>query len=193
MDNLEIARAVVCGLSFGGMVAQQFAVHHPDRLEALVLADTAVSVTLTLSDKLQSYIFFPKWAMQLTIRLLSVERFTRLSFWLARQTRSENWFGRDENTRQYVENCMLKMDQNEYLKIYGAIYEFRLLPLERIQCPTLVLNGEHESKAVFRHTKEILKRIPRSTAVVIPGAGHTSNMENADVFNQTLDEFLQRV
>jgi pimeloyl-ACP methyl ester carboxylesterase len=192
LDALEIENPILCGLSLGGMIAQEYAVRYPEKLKALILADTAVSVSLTLSDKLQRYVLFPRWAMLLTIWMMSVEKFTRLSFWLARVTRSEGWFGEDESTMDYVERCMLQMDDGEYLKIYGAIYAFKLLPLEKITCPVIVLNGEHESKSVFRHTEEILRRVPQAEARVVPGAGHTPNMENPEAFNQLVGEFLDR-
>jgi non-heme chloroperoxidase len=191
LEALDIQDPILCGLSLGGMIAQAFAVQNPSRLKALVLADTAVSVSLTWSDKVQRYVLFPKWALLLTIKLMSVSSFTRFSFWLARATRSQGWIGQDEATRSYIEACMLRMNQEEYLKVYGAIYDFRLLPLEKISAPTLVLNGEHEAKNVFRHTQEILHRVHNSKAALVPGAGHTSNMENADVFNQYVDEFLK--
>ena len=190
LDALDIQSPVLCGLSLGGMIAQAFAVRHPGRLRALILADTAVSVSLTLTDKLQRYVLFPKWAMELTIRAMSAEQFTRFSFWAARVTRSGQWFGQDPDTQNYVEQCMLRMDDGEYLKLYGAMYDFHLLPLELIRCPTLVLNGEYESKSVFRHTAEILQRVPQAKAQVVPGAGHTSNMENAAAFNDLVTGFL---
>jgi pimeloyl-ACP methyl ester carboxylesterase len=191
LDSMGIESAIICGLSLGGMIAQSFAVHNPARVKALILSDTAVSVSLTWTDKVQRYVLFPKWAMLLTIRWLSAEKFTRFSFWLARVTRSEDWFGQDETTAAYVEQCMLQMSDAEYLKIYNAIYEFKLLPLERITAPTLVLNGEYESKSVFRHTQEILRRVKGSEAVVVSGAGHTSNMENPMDFNALVGEFLR--
>jgi pimeloyl-ACP methyl ester carboxylesterase len=192
LDALEIRTPVVCGLSLGGMIAQSFAVRHPARVKALILADTAVSVSLTLSDKLQRYLLFPFWAMAATIKMMGAENFTRFSFWLARATRSEQWFGQDETTRSYVEQCMLRMNQAEYLKIYGAIYGFDLLPLQEISAPTLVLNGEYEFKSVFRHTDEILRRVRGSQARIIPGAGHVSNMENPQAFTALMDEMLNR-
>ncbi|MGD8456700.1 MAG: alpha/beta hydrolase [Anaerolineales bacterium] len=192
LDVLEIENPILCGLSLGGMIAQSYAVQYPERLKALVLADTAVSVNLTLSDKLQRYVLFPRWAMLMTIRMMSMEKFTRFSFWLARATRSGEWFGEDKRTQDYVERCMLQMNDKEYLKIYGAIYDFKLQPLEKIRCPTLVLNGEHESKSVFRHTEEILRRVPQAEAEIVPGAGHTSNMENPEAFNRLVGSFLKR-
>ena len=40
LDVLGIDRVVVCGLSLGGMVAQQMAIDHPQRAAALVVADS---------------------------------------------------------------------------------------------------------------------------------------------------------
>ena len=189
---LELEKPIICGLSLGGMIAQAVAVRPSIDLKALILADTAVSVDLTLSDKLQTYVLFPKWAMKFTIRAMSARKFTEFSFWLAQKTRSSEWFGQDEGTANYVRDCMLQLSDSEYEKIYDAIYEFRLQPLERIKVPTLVLNGEFESRAVFRHTEEMLRRIPNSESAIVPGAGHTSNMENPEVFNDLLAQFLIR-
>ena len=190
--GLGLAKPIVCGMSLGGMIAQAYAVRSSSKLRALILADTAVSVSLTLSDKLQRYVLFPKWAMKVTIRSLSARKFTRFSFWLARATRSGEWFGRDEATAEYVRNCMLQLSDSEYEKIYDSIYGFGLQPLGRIRVPTLVLNGEYESKAVFRHTEELKRRVPQVEATIVPGAGHTSNMENPEAFNELVDEFLSR-
>ncbi|NIS81615.1 MAG: alpha/beta fold hydrolase [Anaerolineales bacterium] len=192
LDAFSIERTILCGLSLGGMIAQSFTVKYTSRVHALVLSDTAVSVKLTLSDKLQRYVLFPKWLMQLTIRSLGVERFVRFSFWLAKVTRSEDWIGKDEVTRAYITETMLRMEETEYLKIYGAIYDFDLLDLSRIDVPTLVLNGEHESRSVVRHAEEIVRRVERSEMKVVPDAGHTSNMENAPAFNAMVEEFLNR-
>ena len=48
LDELGIARAHVVGLSMGGMIAQAFAAAHPDRVTALVLADTASEFDATI-------------------------------------------------------------------------------------------------------------------------------------------------
>ena len=190
--ELGLEQPIICGMSLGGMIAQAYAVRATANIRALILADTAVSVSLTLSDKLQRYVLFPKWAMKLTIRLLSARNFTRFSFWLAKVTRSGEWFGQDETTAEYVRNQMLRMSDSEYLKIYDAIYGFGIQPLEQIRAPTLVLNGEFESKAVFRHAEELLRRVPHVESAIVPGAGHTSNMENPEAFNRLAEDFLNR-
>jgi len=63
LDAMNLDKIILCGLSLGGMVAQSYGVRNNHRLQALILADTAVSVRLTLRDKLQRYILAPKWVM----------------------------------------------------------------------------------------------------------------------------------
>lgn len=190
LEALDLAPIILCGLSLGGMIAQSFAVRHGQRLQALILADTAVSVSLTLSDKLTRYLLAPKWLMLATIRWMSVPQFVDFSFKLAQSTRSTTWFGQNEETAAYVRQAMLNTSTEEYLKIYDAIYDFNLLNLAAIKVPTLILNGEHESRSVFRHTEEMLRWMPQAEAEIVPGAGHTSNMENPGAFNAHVDRFL---
>jgi pimeloyl-ACP methyl ester carboxylesterase len=71
------------GLSLGGMIAQTYAVNYPEALDALVLADTAVSTRLTAWDKAMT-LLFPGWMMQATVRLLGPRRYTDVAFWLAK-------------------------------------------------------------------------------------------------------------
>ncbi|HEY46876.1 MAG: hypothetical protein AMJ88_06970 [Anaerolineae bacterium SM23_ 63] len=193
LEALDVQQTILCGLSLGGMIAQAFAVKYPSMLKALVLADTAVSTSLTLNDKFQRYILFPKWMMVATIRLMGVERFTRYSFWLAKVTRSEAWLGRDEGTRSYLEDRMLRITMEEYLKIYDAIYEFDIVDLGTIAVPALITIGEHESGSVYRHAEEMRRLIPGSQKIIVPGAGHTSNLEKPAEFNAILDEFLASI
>jgi len=190
IDSLNLQKVILCGLSLGGMIAQAFAVKSINRLAALILADTAVSVRLTLSDKIQRYILAPKWAMLAMIRWMSVPRFVDFSFKLARWTRNAEWFGEDPITASYVRRTMLTIPTEEYLKIYDAIYEFDMLDLSRITVPALILNGEKESRSVFRHTEEMVKCMPQSETFIVPGAGHTSNMENPKAFNDHMERFL---
>jgi pimeloyl-ACP methyl ester carboxylesterase len=192
LDALKIDKAIICGLSWGGGIAQVFSVRNPGRLLGLVLAGSTVSMSLTLPEKLLRYVLFPKSAMKLVINTLNVEQFVQFSFWLAGLTLGRNWLNRDQGTEEYMRQCMLRIDQKEYLKIWGAIYGFDLQPLEQIRCPTLVLNGEGDTKMVFRHTAEILRRIPQAEFRTLPAAYHAMTLEEPEAFNHELGGFLHR-
>ena len=190
LDTLEVKLPVICGLSMGGVIAQAFAVNNPQRPKALILVSASVSASLTLSEKLLRHVLMPKWLVLSTIRMVGVKRFAHFSLWLARRLWGKHWLGQREDIQDYVERCMLQMDNVEFLKIWEAMYGFDLLALARITCPTLVLNGEQESKSALRHTSEILRWIPQANARIVPAASHAMNLENPQAFNQLIEEFL---
>lgn len=189
-DALGIDSAVVCGLSWGGGIAQAFTVRHPQRVRGLILAGATVSMSLTLGEKLLRYVFFPKWLMLTTIRMLSVERFVRFSFWLASLTLGKDWLNQEDRSLDLIRQGMLQIDKNEYLKIWGAIYGFDLQKLETIRCPSLVLTAERDSRMVRRHAEEILRRVPGARRCVLPAARHAVNLEQPQAFNLAMAEFL---
>lgn len=191
LDGLGLERVALCGLSLGGMIAQAFAARYPERLRALVLADTVVSTTHTLSDKLQTHLLAPGWAVRPTIRHLGADRWVRLSFWLASKSRSDKWFGQDEATSTYVKKAMSQLTTAEYVKVYGALYAFREQALSNVRVPTLLLNGEYEPANIVRHAERLKTLLPQATSATIPRAGHTSNMENPTAFNALLQSFLE--
>lgn len=192
LNALSIDSAVVCCLSWGGGIAQAFAVRYPDRLIGLVLAGSTVSMSVTLGEKLLRYVLFPRSAMMLMIRMLSVDQFVRFSIWLSRITLGKHWLNRDESTFDYLRQCMVQITRSEYLKIWDAIYGFDLAPLEKITCPTLVVTGERDSKMALRHTSEIIRRVPQVQARVLPAAYHAMTLEEPEAFNRFLEQFLHR-
>ncbi|MFX0062118.1 MAG: alpha/beta fold hydrolase [Candidatus Hermodarchaeota archaeon] len=191
LENLEIQTPIICGLSLGGMIAQVYAIKYPDKLKRLILADTAASIALTFWDKLMVYVLAPRWLMLGSLRLMGVKNFINFSFWYAKYTRSKEWLGNEDIT-EYEKSEMLKMDKKEYLKIFSSLYDFRLQDLGKIKVPTLVLNGEYESKTVFVHAEKIKELIEDCEAVIISNAGHISNLENSEEFNQVIEDFLTK-
>jgi hypothetical protein len=77
------------------MIAQSFAVRHANQLKALMLADTTISVRLTLIDKFQRYILASKLLMLAANRWMSVLRYINFFFKLAQITWTSEWFSRD--------------------------------------------------------------------------------------------------
>jgi pimeloyl-ACP methyl ester carboxylesterase len=191
LDALKIDKPIICGISLGGMIAQVFATKNPERLSALILADTAATITLTRWDYIMRYLVGPKWLMLLSLRMMGVHRFIRFSFWMGKFTRSKEWLGNEEII-EYEKGEMLKLDKKEYLKIFGSLYDFKLQELSKIEVPTLVVNGEHEAKSIFKHAEKIHSLIPNCEVDIIENAGHTSNMENPEEFNQKIMDFLNK-
>ncbi len=193
LDKLDIRYPVICGQSFGGIVAQALAARNCMPLRGLILASSMVAIDLTPMDKLLCKVIFPRWAMLLTIRMLNARNFTRFSLWLGRLTKGKHFLGTDPATEAYLKQCMYQMDSDEFLKIWDALYGFHLLPLGNITCPTLTLNGEFEPKGMFSHTHAILHLVPHARAELVQTSHHASNMDNPPAFNQAVLAFLDSI
>jgi pimeloyl-ACP methyl ester carboxylesterase len=64
--------------------------------------------------------------------------------------------------------------------------------LDQIDCPTLVIVGEHDMISPVEETRSIAKSIPQAVFAVIRKAGHMSPVENSDDVNRVIREFLDR-
>ena len=63
--------------------------------------------------------------------------------------------------------------------------------LGEIRCPALVIHGELDATMPVARGEDLCSRLPGCEGVfVVPGAGHTSNLENRDGFNQELRAFV---
>lgn len=191
LEQLQIDKPVVCGLSLGGIVAQAYAASYPADISALILCDTAVSATLTSSDKIQTYLI--GWSLAPSVRIMGARRFTDYAFGLAKLMRGETWFGQNAEAQTYVQEAMRTFDTAEMAKIYDLLVRFRTPELEKIKVSTLIINGKHESRSVFRHAEYLQKHISNTQVTTIPGAGHLSNVENPEAFNERVLSFLEGV
>jgi pimeloyl-ACP methyl ester carboxylesterase len=66
-----------------------------------------------------------------------------------------------------------------------------LSALNTIQCPTLVIGGDHDV-IKEEHTMLIYKNIPRSYLWILPNSGHSTPVIYKDVFNATVDDFFSK-
>ena len=190
VDALSVEYPCICGLSLGGLVAQIYSVKYLDNINALMLADTAISSAHTLSHLLLRYVLLPKHSLFLMIRTMGLERYISFIYELAKAAGNENWLGLTEEIREYFRKEILKFGEEDFIKILDAIYRFKLPYPSVIDVPTLIINGEFESSFVFKHLEEIKPRLKNFSTVVIPNAGHNSNMVNPKGFNRAVEEFL---
>ncbi|HYT37869.1 MAG TPA: alpha/beta fold hydrolase [Acidimicrobiia bacterium] len=182
VDRLGLGRVVLVGLSMGGYIALAVARRHPEILAALVLADTRADPDTpegrqARSDqqaRLDEGADVTPLVDGLLTRVLAeasprhAEVAARLGD-MMRSTARDGWAGALEAMKQ-------RSDQTD------------LLP--RISVPVLVVVGESDVLAPPDVAQAMAKAIPGARLEVVPDAGHVSNLENPDVFNRALADFL---
>lgn len=164
LDHLQINRAHVMGLSLGGVVAQRFAVDHPDRIQRLVL----VSCTNSFTPYLREIAML----VGRTLRWLPRNTFTRTM-----EVLSAGPLFLDEHPDRVEQRVALVRRQGvhsrEVMRQLRALGASRVEPGEfRILAPTLVIGGEFDSLIPNCYARRMAEGIEGSRFVVIPNAGH---------------------
>jgi 3-oxoadipate enol-lactonase len=181
LDELDFDRVYWVGLSMGGMIGQGLALDHPDRIERLVLADTAAIIP----DEAQ-----PVWQERLDA--VQSEGMPTVA-----ESTLERWF-----TPRYLEQNPSEIDQIRqqilatpvagYVGCSEAIRRLNYLNrLSAIQTPTLIMVGADDLGTPVAASEAMHAQIKGSQLVVIPDAAHLSNIEQAQFFNDHLIAFLK--
>jgi pimeloyl-ACP methyl ester carboxylesterase len=183
LDHLGIDRPVLVGLSLGGSVSIDFALSHPDRVRALVLAGPGLEGYAWSRESAERY--------YATLRAAQAEENDRTTeLWLADPCMAPAM----ENPAiapRIRELCLA----NARVWLMNPFLERSLDPpaasrLGEIRAPTLVILGERDAPDLHAVVDLIAKNVPGARKVVIPGAGHIVNMEKPAAFREALLGFL---
>ena len=179
LDALGIERAHFCGVSLGGFVGQWLGANRPERIGALVLANTAArsGTEQGWNDRIA----------QVTRDSLQSIEAASLGRWF-----TADFMKRDPSTVDRVRQMLLTTPVDGYAATCGAIRDMDLRPLaSKIARPTLVISGASDASTPPSEAAWLADRIPRAEHVTLPAA-HLANVEAADAFTETVLTFLSR-
>lgn len=184
LDGLGIRRAVVAGLSMGGYIAFALWRRHPERAQALVLADTRAE-----PDSPQARANRDAAA----IRVREIGPAAYAEEMLPRLLAPANL-----DTPRIRERALPMMAGQPVEGTAGALGALRdrsdsraLLP--GISVPVLVIVGREDSLTPPADARAMADAIPGARLVEVPRAGHLSPLENPRAVNAALREFLREV
>jgi len=181
LDALGMEKVHFVGLSMGGMIGQYLALNYPDRLEKLVLCDTAAILPQEAQPIWQERIDLAREKGMEALVDGTLERWFTPSF--LKQNPPEV-----EQTRQQF----LSTRSDGYIGCSEAIRRLNYLErLPEIKIPTLIMVGEEDPGTPVAAAEVMHEAIPDSRLVVLPSAAHLSNVEQAQAFNSALMQFLQ--
>jgi len=184
LASIGVARAHVVGLSWGGLLAQEFYRRYPASIISLTLADTYAGWKGSLGEEVAEErlaaclrdsslppgefvprylpgMFSPAVVPQVRSELAEITAgFHPLGFGLMARALAET------DTRD-------------------------LLP--QIRVPTLLIWGDADVRSPLEVGEQMCAAIPVARLAVIPNTGHVSNMEAADGFNHLVQEFCSSI
>jgi len=179
LDMLEIDRAVVGGVSMGGYVSMALLRIDPSRVRGLMLVDTTA-----LADDAAA-----KERREATAKNVEAQGMGELVTGLLPRLLADE---AKPYVRARVETIMRSVNPA------GAAAASRAMAarddsreiLARYSGPALVVVGEKDVITPLERAKQMVELMPKAKLVTVPGAGHLSNVEAPQAFNQALGEFV---
>ena len=193
LTDLSVEMPVLCGLSLGGMIAQKYASRYANDVSGIILANTVQSFPPLSLTHAQKEMLFPTIQRNLMLYGLGPQLYFRLSFPFFQLLQGHNWISLDKDTRNYVLRDADRIRNDEFVKIFDAMYNCDLRNNIQITTPTLVITSDHEHRAVRKQNVQITKDIRNSSHIEIPDAGHLVNMDNSREFNSEVNDFLSEL
>jgi pimeloyl-ACP methyl ester carboxylesterase len=171
LDALRLDRATLVGHSMGGAISQYLALEHRQRVEGLVLVDTGARLRVLPSFLEGLLEDFPS-----TVEMMLGWAYSSDCPPDLRQLGRNEWL---ENEPSVVHGDFAACDNFD---VMGR--------LDRIGCPTLVLCGEDDRLTPPKYAHFLQGNIPGASLTVIPHAGHMVMLEQPELVNQAIEEFL---
>jgi pimeloyl-ACP methyl ester carboxylesterase len=175
IDDQDVVRAHVYGQSFGGMVAQELGLSHPERVRSLVLACTHAGPAHAVREGMRGKV--PKDRPYLA---LYSEAFAR------------------DHPDHIQEDILVGSQRPQPLhagrRQWDAMQGWSSWErLPTLVAPTLVLHGSEDRVVPVANARLLAERIPRAELVVLEGAGHVYHSEQPDEADAAVLGFLGRV
>ncbi len=181
LDALDIPKVHFCGLSMGGLIGQWLAINAPERIERLVLCNTAAKIGSpeVWNPRIDTVLSGGAQAMR-DLRDASISRWFTAEFAAAQAQQVEPIVGMLAQTSPegYAANCAAVRDA-DYREQLGAI-----------GAPTLIVCGSGDPVTTTEHGRFMQQRIAGAQLVEFHAA-HLSNVEAGAAFTQALLDFLQ--
>lgn len=185
LDELGIERVVIGGASMGGYATLAFVQKSGDRVDGLVLANTRAT-----ADSPEA-----RANRRNMLALLDREGPSGV----AREMMPKLLGTTTRETNPEVEATVRRLiKQQSPLAIRAAIHRMMHRPdstplLAHVTVPTLVVTGEEDTLIPIDESRAIAAAVKDAALVVIPKAGHLSNLEQPDAFNDALNPFLMKL
>lgn len=191
LDALSIDKAHIVGLSMGGFAAAHFGLFAPERALSLTIAGTGYGA----EKEFEEYFRGVSLSVAENFEQKGAKEFSKIYGLGASRVQFQNKDPR--GWTEFSERLSNHDDLGAALTMRGvqarrpSLYDLEA-EFAAMEVPTLVMTGDEDDHCI--QTSVYLKKtIPACGLAILPKTGHTLNLEEPELFNQLLAEFLAQV
>lgn len=171
LDHAGVEGAHVYGQSFGGMVAQELALRHPDRARSLILGCTHAG---------------QRHAVRVT------ERVPKGRPWLALYAPAFAEAHPEHVAEDLEVGARQRQPLNASRRQWEAIRDWDAYErLSRLRLPALVIHGSEDRTIHPENARVLVRRIPGARLAMLEGAGHVYHSERPEEADRVVLEFVR--
>jgi 3-oxoadipate enol-lactonase len=180
MDALDVTRAHFCGLSMGGATGMGLAQQAPARLDRVIVCDTPCASTPASAQQWEERILIAQNQGMAALAEPTVSR------WFPPETVASN-----PPHLSKIRRMIAATPVNGFVGCAAALgdHDYRSA-LANVTRPVLFIAGEKDGTTPAA-MRQMQGELAGSRYVEMPGAGHISNLDQPDMFNRALDDFLR--
>jgi pimeloyl-ACP methyl ester carboxylesterase len=191
LDHLKIDKAHVVGLSMGGFASLHFGFRHPRRALSLVVAGVGYGAEKEQQGKFKSEVEVVAKSLLNEGMVAFAEKYaygpTRVQF-ENKDPRGFAQFKKELGEHSALGSANTQIGcQGQRPSLYDLVDKMRAITV-----PTLVLTGD-EDWPCLAPSVMMKREIPTAALAVMPNCGHTVNLEDPDLFNQIVGDFIIQV
>ena len=182
IDELEIKKIHLVGISLGALIARNFAAKHSDRISSLVLHG---SIYKRSNEQ--------KRIVENRFELMKMDKPA------SKKSALRRWFNEEfiKNNKEIYDKIYSMLEDNDLknlLKVYKLFvnYEDEDQIFGKINTNTLVTTGQYDVGSTTEMAKNLTKKIKNAKYVEIKDGKHLCNIESAEEFNKTLELFIDQ-
>ncbi len=186
LDALKIEKAHVFGLSLGGMVSLALTLKYPERIYSSMVVNSSVaghnSIRMTPKGIMMMAKTYFKgenatadWKKLLVSKDMSQDRRNQIV---------QIW-------QDIIERSGMPNAENCAKQIMAAM-KFKVSDrLSQISVPTAIVYGDHDFFVPYYNSLKLHEKIPGSSLICIPGAGHEAHLCQPELLRQTVVDFVK--
>ena len=191
LDFYNVQKAVLVGNSAGGMVAMQFYLQHPDRVQGLILVDPAVYEGGGGPSWLRPFYNTPQMNHLGPLIVRSIQT-------SGIQLLKTAWYDQSKITPETMAGYTKPLQVDNWdraLWYFTAASQPSGLParLSEFNLPVLVITGDTDKIIPTADSIRLAGALPNAKLIIIPLAGHVPHEEQPALFMQAVNDYLHRM
>lgn len=180
--HLGHSKLPVMGISLGGLVVQQLVIDFPDLFNAAILVDTTARITEHIMD------------MVYTWREIQVEEGDE-AYWRKSTADgvSAEYIKNNPERMEYLRQKFLSAEPTDLAAAALGFVNFDSVEsLKQLKMPVLIIHGGKDKLMPPEYAHLLHDSIPDSRLEIIPGVGHSSDLEAPEQISHLVMEFIQQ-